>query len=622
MTMFSNFLPKIWTNQIRNFFTNFSIILNSKTKRHIRFAVILIIAEAFVEAAFVALVFPIVLLSTQTGSVGGRIGAMLAQFSVQSRSQQFVACGLALLFISIIRLVVRTQSQLLREQISFTVRSDLASRLFECYLAMPFKQILKSDTARLVSTITTESVVVSGLVFEMLSMVAGIISVSMMLILMIAIDPGLTLIAIFICSLIAVLSYASLHRRKKVLGEIMREKRQNLASIAAQALACFREVVVYGQQWDFVQRFNSNSRQMNDAFYQGAIYKIVPRSIVECGFVALIAIFMIFVGIGSAIDVGLMARFTAIAIVSLRLLPIIAQLATQASQLSFHEASLIEVIKIVTAQPETVISNNIENIQQPSGALKSLSFNRVTYTYANANNAALREFSVEIPVGSLIGIFGPSGSGKSTFIGCLLGFLNPETGSVVCNGESINQDLHGWRSRIGYVPQEPYILNDSIKVNIVFGRLRKDEEQRLHQVIEQVKLGDVLAALPFGLETQLGERGMALSGGQRQRLALARALYAEPQLLVLDEATSALDSEIAEAVDFAIASLKGSMTVLVVAHRISTMQRCDIVMVMKNGTLEALDAPELLMKKSETFIRLATVERKTIQIDETRLRTR
>jgi len=234
-------------------------------------------------------------------------------------------------------------------------------------------------------------------------------------------------------------------------------------------------------------------------------------------------------------------------------------------------------------------------------------FENVSYAYAPGSPPAVTGVDMTIQRGQSVGIIGPTGAGKSTLLDLLLGLIVPTDGRVLVDGRDISQITRAWQRQIGYVSQTPYLLDDSLWRNVAFG-LPDDavDEERLRLAVSAAQLDEVVEILPQGLDTTVGDRGARLSGGQRQRVAIARALYRNPAVLVLDEATAALDVETEREVTRAIESLHGTRTVIVVAHRLSTVRNCDRIIVLRDGRIAALGSYVELLTKDEDFRRLVS----------------
>jgi len=243
---------------------------------------------------------------------------------------------------------------------------------------------------------------------------------------------------------------------------------------------------------------------------------------------------------------------------------------------------------------------------------RELSFRSVTFSYPGAPRPALDRLDLSLRRGESVGIVGSTGSGKSTLLDIMAGLYTPQAGEVLADGVPVPADATPWQRRIGYVPQMAFLLDDTLRRNIALGVADRDvDEERLAVVIGVAQLQDVLSELPAGLDTEIGQRGVRLSGGQRQRIAIARALYHAPELLLLDEATAALDNRTEHFLSEALQQLAGDLTLVIVAHRLQTVRRCERILVMQNGTIVDSGSYADLLAHSEAFRKIAAHELET-----------
>jgi ABC-type multidrug transport system fused ATPase/permease subunit len=246
-------------------------------------------------------------------------------------------------------------------------------------------------------------------------------------------------------------------------------------------------------------------------------------------------------------------------------------------------------------------------LAEPSRFVPSGSFvvDDVVFRYPTRADDALLGISVEAKFGEALGVVGSTGSGKSTFVDLLLGLLDPASGSISIDGKPLSENLQAWRAQIGFVPQDIFLVDDTLAANITFGEAGEViSDEQVMEAVRLAHLEDVVAELPEGLSTMLGERGVRLSGGQRQRVGLALALYRQPAVLILDEATSALDNETERKISDALRSLHGQLTTVVIAHRLSTVRSCDRILYLDDGKISGIGTFEELDRTNEGFARL------------------
>ncbi len=358
-----------------------------------------------------------------------------------------------------------------------------------------------------------------------------------------------------------------------------------------QALSSPREVRVYGLQPYFAGRIERNLRATSSAQARlGAVYWF-PRALGELTLIGLAVAYVIYKAASGAETALVVSNLSVLAFAGLRLMPAFAQ---GMANLSFLQAGrrvarvLAERLR-AAAEPAAPAPR-----AEPAEAFQSLELRQVSFRYLGADSDALRGVSLSIQRGQSVGVVGASGAGKSTLGDLLLGLLAPREGWILVNGRPVSPGAQGWWRLAGFVPQSPYIANDTLLRNVAYGVPEEQIDLALAQrALSLAELEQVAAGLPQGLHTMLGDQGVRLSGGQRQRVAIARALYRQRDFLVLDEATSALDQETEREVIASIEALKGTITTFIIAHRLSTLRNCDFIIELHQGRVVDVRAPSL-----------------------------
>jgi ABC-type bacteriocin/lantibiotic exporter with double-glycine peptidase domain len=409
--------------------------------------------------------------------------------------------------------------------------------------------------------------------------VEGLAVVGVMLLLM-WVEPIPTLIlllffilcSIFYLRLVSPLLSRLGHDRASYAGETFK--------IVSETLGGIKEIKVFYRENFFWERFRTNSRRALKVSARRETMNRVPAYLVELWGVLglLLVIFsLLFQNENTQEVVTSLGLFVG---ASLRLIPSLNRVLISLQSLKLAKPAVDIVFRELTddlefRQPEEVVHFSTQ-----------LSFCKVTFSYTSVSEPVIKDASFNLMRGESVGIIGPSGTGKSTLIAILLGLLKPTSGQIIIDGQAIDSNKHLWQTQIAYVPQEIFLLDDTIRNNIAFGVSRDDvSSKKLMQSIEAAQLSDFVATLPSGLDTVVGERGVRLSGGQRQRIGLARALYFEPTVLVLDEATSALDSATETGVLRTLESLRPGVTMIFVSHRPSTLIFCDRKFRLNDGEL-------------------------------------
>ena len=481
--------------------------------------------------------------------------------------------------------------------------SEVARRLLEAYLAAPYVFHLQRHSARLIQAagVSVEATYSSGLAAavnfttEVLTL-AGLIAVlafaaPLATLLSVAIIGVVLLGALFVTRHLAVRDGAEVKRTQEALLQDLQ-----------QSLASFKEVRVMGAQRHFLSVFSAHRDRLASVKRRQGALSTAVRVVVESTFVVAILIAVILVtarGASSGSLIGLMALY---AYAGFRVVPSANRLILNFSVFQgarphveglWNDFSLLEQLTgpgLDGPRAETLPFADRIDLQS------------VSYSYDGGRGAALHDVSLTIRRGESVGIVGATGAGKSTLADILLGLLDPLSGKVLVDGRDIRGDVGSWQRHIGYVPQGFALLDDTLRRNVAFGRPDTAiDDADVEAALRLAHLTDICPALPQGLDTRLGERGVRLSGGERQRVAIARALFHNPDVLVFDEATSALDQQTEQAIIRAIDELRGVKTLFVVAHRLSTVRGCDRLVFLEDGRITGEGSYDDLLEQHPAF---------------------
>ena len=461
------------------------------------------------------------------------------------------------------------------------VQRGVAQRLFETYLVQPWSFHLQRNSADLVRNVTSElgifsnavvSIMMAGIDVMMLVCVAG---------LLIFVQP---VGALLVVVTLGVSTWVLQRFTRPVLSRMgrLRLDQSALRSLhLTEGLGGIKDIKVRNAESVFSRRFRQHDDAMMRAVHRQMFLTNIPRlwfEMVAVTVICLLALTMLFQGIAPEVFVPTLGLFAAAAF---RILPSVNRL-TIAVQAFRYCGPAVETLHAELALPRGAVGGVTERLQFREG----LELDGVSFAYPGSSDRVLRDVTLRIPRGSAVGFIGESGAGKSTLVDVLLGLLEPTAGHVVADGHDIARQPRPWQNIVGYVPQSIYLCDDSLRRNVAFGLDPAEiDDEAVRRAVRAAQLDDFVATLPDGLETVVGERGVRLSGGQRQRIGIARALYHDPDVLVLDEATSALDAETERGVMEAVDSLHGIKTLIIVAHRLSTVANCDVIHRMRGGRI-------------------------------------
>lgn len=485
---------------------------------------------------------------------------------------------------------------------------SIACRLLGAYLRQPYVWFLNRNTASISKSVLSEtSQLVSRVLTPALRMLANAFTVVLILAFLTKVDPLIAPVAGGVIGGGYALIYLRLRRRLLDLGRRMLAANSDRFRIAQEATAGIKEVKLLSLEESYVRRFEASARRLARASALDKAFSDLPRFALEAlTFAAMMGLVLLLLLRNDGNLAATIPLLGITAFATLRLLPALQQIYFSFASLRTGRAVLDHIHADYTAARAVRVAS--------PGALplpfdRMLEFDAVAFSYPAAARPALNGMSLTIPARSTVGIVGSTGAGKTTFVDLVLGLLEPDAGEIRVDGIAISLETRrAWQRSVGYVPQAIYLTDDTVAANIAFGI---PPEAIDHAAVERAAriaaLHDfVVQDLPQGYATVVGERGVRLSGGQRQRIGIARALYRDPVLLVMDEATSALDNLTERAVMEAVANMRGNRTIILIAHRLSTVQNCDTIFLMEKGALVASGTYDELVEANETFRRMAT----------------
>jgi len=460
------------------------------------------------------------------------------------------------------------------------VQATTSRRLFQIYLSQPWTFHLQRNSAELVRSINDAQ----GFAFICTVLIVTLTECLVMIGLvglLLWLEPAGTLVAAGLLIGAGWLYDSVARRRTRRWGMLRREDAQQSIKHLQQGLGGAKDVKIMGCEQAFVDRFRTHSDRLATTAANLSLIDQVPRQLFELlAVVALLTLAAVMVWEGRSAR-ALVPMLGLFATVAFRLLPSVNRMLSSRQTLHFHTVTIQEIARELATE---------ERGPAPAADRGLLPFARaitleaVTYAYPGGHEPALREVSLRIPHDASVGFVGGSGAGKSTLVDVILGLLPPTAGRVCVDGRDVRGALRAWQSQVGYVAQSIYLCDDTIRANVAFGVPEEEiDDAAVRRALRSAQLDAFVDALPDGLQTHVGERGVRLSGGQRQRIGIARALYRDPQVLVLDEATSALDIETEKEVMAAVNSLHGAKTLIIVAHRLSTVADCDILYRLDRG---------------------------------------
>ena len=468
------------------------------------------------------------------------------------------------------------------------------------YQNLPYLFHVTTNTASIIQCIYRyTSVFANGIVMPVLTLLAEIITILAILVLLSTTNILAVLSLLAITTLFITFYIVILKDKLYLMGKSVHEGEENIIKGIQQSFDGYKEISILGKKKYFYEIIKKNADRI---FLMGSrfhAYQIMPRYLIELTMVTFIVFFVILLTKNATNTQNALPVLGIFVAASLRIIPSINQIVRSINQIknSIYAASrLLSDLKEIDKFHKDRDLNIKEN-KDTFERFEELNIKSIDFSYPGTNDKAIKNISLNIKQGECIGIIGKTGSGKTTLIDIMLGFLNPSNGDILANNTPIKNDLKSWMSLTAYIPQSIFLIDDTIKKNIALGI--EDSEINLEMIkksLSMSRLDSFVENLPEKIETVIGERGMRLSGGQRQRIALARAFYFQRQIIVMDEATSSLDNETEKEVIDSINRMKRKITMLVIAHRLSTVKNCDYIYKIEDGEIIESGIPEKILQ--------------------------
>lgn len=570
-------------------------IFTPQERRRCLLIIIAMIFGAALEAIGIGVILPLISLMGQSDFLflHPDIAAQAMRLGIHTHTQFVVSISILLILVYILKNAYLAWQ--MRIQISFSLSHQIAfSRaLMENYLAKPYLFHLDNNTAVLLRNVNNGgNVIFTSMLVNIFQMLTEIVTATMIWAMLVFVDPFTSIV---VAGAMAALIYALIRffrYRISEVGKIQNKYSARYIQSVNQGLGAIKETKVMRKEHFFLEEFTKNYKKYGSAYRQYLFLNQLPRMIIEalvvCALLLLI-IGKILVGNTPSEIVPLLGL---LALAAFRLMPSANRIVSLSNDLKFQRPLFDELYHELITIKERKLCQQVtefDSPRTPASFSKKICIEHLEFSYGGTNEVVLSDVDFSIPKGSFVGIVGPSGAGKTTFVDILLGLLEPTKGQITIDGVNIQKDIRGWQMNIAYVPQTIYLVDATIRENVALGEADNEiDDVRLKEALAMAELDEFVSSQPLGMDTMVGERGVKLSGGQRQRIGIARALYQQPKVLILDEATSALDTETEKSITSTILKLKGQITIISIAHRLSTLEECDFKVKFENGRAEIL----------------------------------
>ena len=564
------------------------VLLDGRQKRIMAGLIVLMVIGAFLQTAGVGMLVQVVNVVIDPEAVeNSRAAAMLYDLL---GSESYSSFSITVMVLLILTFVVKNLFLYIQQKLTFafvyTNQFRTSERMMRNYLRRGYEFYLNADTAVVQRSITSDVNNMYALILALLQLLSdGVVSLFIVSYCFFT-NGTMTMVLAVVMIALMVLVKGILKPIMYKAGKDNQDYYSGLFKWISQTVQGIKEVKVNGKEQYFVDEYIKCGRGYVNAVQRYSLYNNIPKLLLETACVAAMVGYMIFQVVSGASTENMLSVLSTLAAAAFVLLPCVNRISNQINNIAYFEPFFMGVSDNLQdeIQSDKVDMSIFSADNEKLPVERDIELKGITYAYPGTDKLIFDHADMTIPVGASVGIVGTTGAGKSTIVDILLGLLEVRTGSILADGVNVMENYRGWLKNIGYIPQMIFMLDDTIRSNVAFGVPReKIDEDRLWEVLREAQLDEFIKSLPKGLDTGIGERGIRLSGGQRQRISIARALYHDPEVLVLDEATSALDNDTEAAIMESINMLHGKKTLIIIAHRLQTIEKCDLVYRVENG---------------------------------------
>ena len=460
----------------------------------------------------------------------------------------------------------------------YELNVNLSRKVFNKYLNKPYSYFLNRNSANLIRNSTNEVSLFSSLVEQILTMLTDLILVSTLLIFLLIYDFKSTIIIFTLISFVAII-FLLFTKKKIIKYGIDRQVFNGKAfQYAKESFGGIKEIIILNRKSYFSKKFINTINVLSNVIWKRKILQVLPKFILELFIIFTFVLYFIFSLYFDKPNEKIIEALSIYLLSAIRAIPGVNRVVVGVQNLKFNKP----VVELFKTDLNLENDNNYINLSKKNGLdfsfKNKIEIKNLSFSYESSKNKVIENLNLEINKGEFVGFKGKSGAGKSTLIDLMVGILKPQSGKILADDVNINELNEIWRNKIGYVPQNVFLIDDTIKKNICLG-LDEDEIDpiKLNNAINLSELDDFIKKLPKGLDSEIGENGLQISGGQKQRIGIARALYLNPELIILDESLNAVDLETENKIIKSIKKVAGSKTIILVSHRQSTLDNCNII---------------------------------------------
>ncbi len=568
------------------------VLLDRQQKRKMLLLVFLMLIGAVLETLGVSMVMPVMNVVLEEDAIArhGYLQVICHIFHIDNSSDLTILVMVGLVLVFVTKNIFLFFQQKVQLKFVYTNQFATSRRMMINFMQRPYEYYLNADTAVIQRSITSDVNNMYGLILALLQLISeGIVFVCLAAASLVAdVWMSLTVTVLLVVALLVIKCILKPIMRRA--GEENQEFYSGLYKWIDQSVMGIKEIKIARREGYFINEYSKCGAGYVSAVQRYNLYNATPRLLIETLAIAGMILYLMIQLLQGTAAADIVPQLGVLAVAAMRLIPCANRINNHLTSISYFEPFFMGVSDNLQEEiRDESIDYNEETYRkkidvEKLDVRKEIALLDITYKYPNSQVLIFDHADMTIPVGKSVGIVGTSGAGKTTIVDILLGLLQLETGSILADGVEVREHYASWLKNIGYIPQTIFMIDSTIRRNVAFGYADEDiDDDKVWEALREAQLDEFVKGLPEGLDTSIGERGIRISGGQRQRIGIARALFEDPEVLVLDEATSALDNETEAAIMDSINRLHGRKTLIIIAHRLQTIEKCDMVYRVENG---------------------------------------
>ena len=577
---------------MKNIYKKLMVLLDKKQKQKMLLLIFIMLIGGVLETLGVSSILPVMNVVLEENAVENHayLQFVCRLFGIDNTRDLMILVMLGLVIIFAVKNIFLFFQQKVQLRFVYTNQFATSRRMMINFMQRPYEYYLNADTAVIQRNITSDVNNMYGLILALLQLISECIVFVCLVAVSLVTDVWMSVTVTLLLLVVLLVIKCVLKPIMKRAGEENQDYYSGLYKWIDQSVMGIKEIKIACREHYFINEYSKCGAGYVNAVQRYNLYNATPRLLIETVAIAGMVLYMMMQLLRGTGAIDIMPQITLLALVAMRLIPCANRINNHLTSIAYFEPFFMGVSDNLQEEiRDESIDYAAETYQQKVDVEKleirdKIELKNITYKYPNTEVLIFNNADMEIPIGKSVGIVGTSGSGKTTVVDILLGLLRLQSGEILADGVEVREHYREWLKNIGYIPQSIFMIDASIRKNVAFGYADEEiDDAKVWEALKEAQLDEFVRGLPEGLDTSIGERGIRISGGQRQRIGIARALFEDPEVLVLDEATSALDNDTEAAIMESINRLHGRKTLIIIAHRLQTIEKCDMVYRIENG---------------------------------------